>query len=382
MKKEIVSWFEKQHLSVREYQPVLIEQIEEKISFEPVVLAACPSSGKTIMSIAYLSLYLKKHTRHRVLILTHGTKVLRSQYHQEMQKLKLDFNYHIVEKFAEYSKGQQVVITLPQTVCNKDIGHFDLIIVDEAHQFYFADTVQNILKRSKCKKQLLLTGTPSEFILRKYNVIAISVGELMEYNVIEDLRVEICSSTYSFSSENYNKDLDLNNNTNFLKQDTESTLNEMLKNILQYLKLEKSKNWKDAFDVLDKTMIVCRRRHQAKQVQDYLTNKNITAALSISKTDDLSEEIENFKEDINCKVLIVVGRGILGFNYPELVNVIDMTCSQNINRIFQLMARVLQLYGNGPGKVLLDQLIAMGAIFETETTLTDALEAEHTLGLD
>ena len=129
-------------------------------------------------------------------------------------------------------------------------------------------------------------------------------------------------------------------------------------------------------------MIVCRRRHQAKQVQDYLTNKNITAALSISKTDDLSEEIENFKEDINCKVLIVVGRGILGFNYPELVNVIDMTCSQNINRIFQLMARVLQLYGNGPGKVLLDQLIAMGAIFETETTLTDALEAEHTLGLD
>jgi len=47
-------------------------------------------------------------------------------------------------------------------------------------------------------------------------------------------------------------------------------------------------------------------------------------------------EFERFKEDDDVLILIVVGRGILGFDNPKLVTVIDFTGSRNINRIFRI----------------------------------------------
>jgi hypothetical protein len=39
----------------------------------------------------------------------------------------------------------------------------------------------------------------------------------------------------------------------------------------------------------------------------------------------------------------VVRRGILGFDYPSLVNVIDISCSQNVDNILQLLCRVVRV---------------------------------------
>jgi hypothetical protein len=62
--------------------------------------------------------------------------------------------------------------------------------------------------------------------------------------------------------------------------------------------------------------------------------------LSISDTDSDSTEIQRFKAEKDCLVLIVVGRGILGFSYTRLVNIVDMSTSQNIDRIYQLFSRI------------------------------------------
>jgi len=40
---------------------------------------------------------------------------------------------------------------------------FDVLIVDEAHHYYFAEMIQSIIRHFNFKKQLLLTGTPAPF---------------------------------------------------------------------------------------------------------------------------------------------------------------------------------------------------------------------------
>ncbi|MEA3295892.1 MAG: hypothetical protein U9Q27_02010 [Patescibacteria group bacterium] len=73
--------------------------------------------------------------------------------------------------------------------------------------------------------------------------------------------------------------------------------------------------------------------------------------MSISDIDYDSSEIQRFKDEEDCLILIVVGRGILGFNYPELVNVVDMTASQNVDRIYQLLCRVIRKHPKGNKKL-------------------------------
>jgi hypothetical protein len=109
--------------------------------------------------------------------------------------------------------------------------------------------------------------------------------------------------------------------------------------------------WVSTLNKLQKTMFVCKSQPQAKQVKDYFDGIGVSSALSVSDTDIDSAEIERFTEKSGCLVLIVVGRGILGFNYPELVNIVDMTTSQNIDRIYQLMARVIRKHPKGNKKL-------------------------------
>jgi hypothetical protein len=189
--------------------------------------------------------------------------------------------------------------------------------------------------------------------------------------MVSDLIVEIASSTYDFKVQDYTDDYELKSSVKFKSNDTNKSLDIMLEKIVHRLQscfkndpekyaqfkfankwditswAKKIKNnWHQLFNSIDKTMIVCKSRVQAKQVLKYFTDKDIKSALSISGEGELSDndssEIQRFKNEKDCKILIVVGRGILGFNFPELETVIDMTGSQNINRIFQLLCRVIR----------------------------------------
>ena len=64
-------------------------------------------------------------------------------------------------------------------------------------------------------------------------------------------------------------------------------------------------------------------------------------------------EIKRFVSTPDCKILIVVARGVLGFNMPELGSVIDMTGSHNIDRLFQLMSRVIRKHPEVKKKLFL-----------------------------
>lgn len=334
-------WFSSRGLKVLKYQKdILLKKIPDSLELNklPTVLAACPAAGKTIMAIYSIESYIMQNPRSRILVLTHGTTVLRTQFYDELIKIKPAFKYSIVTEGKKIAENQSpVIIALPQTLnCLNKLNKYDLVVVDEAHQFYFADMVQNILKKVKPNHQLLLTGTPSSFVAKKFPTIPISVGQLMDYGMVEDLTIEISGSAYNFDFRDYNKLQELKTGIEIKASETNKTLIELFSAVKTSIK--------------GKTLIACKSIEQAKQINKYIQGENYNTAISTHDLDKDSIEISRFKKDKNCQVLIVVYRGILGFNFPELETVIDMTFSQNLNRIFQLLARVIRKHPEGNTK--------------------------------
>jgi superfamily II DNA or RNA helicase len=377
--REIISnWFSERRLEVLDYQIDTIKKVNDSLFKQesPTVLAASPSAGKTALTIRYLDLYLKTNPFAKVLVLTHGTTVLRSQFAKEIVKMVPYFTYNEIDSKVK-NFDTQVTIAIPQSLSNlKGLPNFDLIVVDEAHHFYFAKDgqVSKIIKKCKPKHQLLLTGTPSRFIYEnlkeeKYKIIPITASQLLEYGMITDIIVEMATSTYDFNKDDYNTDQELKKDVanNVSRKQTNTTMDQLLSHVLKrltsavknnpeayaYEKLPRKKTWNEALAFLKKSMIACKSQAQAKQVRDYLEKKNINVCLSISDEDSDASRIQDFLDDPTALVLVVVNRGILGFNEPYLENVIDMTCSQNPDVIFQLLGRVFRKHPKGHGKLFI-----------------------------
>jgi superfamily II DNA or RNA helicase len=370
MRERIEQWFINRGLQVFTYQVEQILKMFESFNARhdyPTVLAAAPSAGKTIISICFLDLYLQDHPTHRVLVLTHGQTVLRKQYDDEVTKMNVSFTHtsiNLGQKEQLRTNRSRMIVTLPQTISSlQTLPKFHVLVVDEAHQRYYAKEVKGIIEKARPMHQLLLTGTPSKFIREEIPILPVTVNELLDYGMISDVLVELAASSYDFTFKDYNNSHELKEGVKIKKKDTDSTLDMLLKALVKRLtnQLFKESNkyqkwgWLRVLTSLQKTMVACKSIEQARQVEAYFKKQKIKVAKSTTGDDESADvnslEIQRFKEEKDCLVLIVVGRGILGFNYPELVNVVDMSATQNIDRIFQLMARVLRRHPEGKQKM-------------------------------
>jgi superfamily II DNA or RNA helicase len=368
-------WFNSRNLEVRNYQIEKLQEIEIEIKKSIVVLAACPGSGKTNMSIAYIDLYLQKNPTSKVLVLTHGTNQLKYQYLSNVEKTKPAFTY--TTDHTDVTK--QVLITLPQSVNKQKLGKFDLVVVDEAHQFYFKNKksedlsaqmgmVQNILKQTKPKQQLLLTGTPSPFILKNmmYNgnffITIVDMHTLYKLGYLENVYLETATTTYKYNRDDLNKSAELKTAIKFTQLETDKTLDSVLTKIISRLKstiktksveyalkgqlIDFNLGWKN----IAKTMFVAKSQEEAKQIKKYFDGHNVKNKMSISDTDSDSSQIEEFKNDVTCSILIVCNRANIGFDYPELINLVDMSGSANVDRLYQMFARLVRKNKKSPKK--------------------------------
>jgi superfamily II DNA or RNA helicase len=360
------NWFHDRNLQIWEHQQRILNNDFTKLDeLIPLVIGAVMGAGKTITSIAGLDKYLMDNPLFKVLVLAHGTKVLRTQYATEVEKMKPGFTHATVETSSEFMnayENNQVVITLPQTIYNLNkLPRFDLVVVDEAHQFYLTrhsqhkkelGMVMHIIDACKPKHQLLLTGTPFIFNNPKYNVTTVTMGELYALGLIAPLAVDLATSAYDYTYKDYNEDAELLTSVSFKDKDTIVTLDKLLPKIVQRLKslfnnhsivhgtMHNVLDWTPALKTMRKTMFVCRSQMQAKQVKEYFDAKGVNSALSISDTDTDSLQIERFRYEQDCIILIVVDRGTLGFSMNELMYIVDLSGTLNIIRLFQLIGRL------------------------------------------
>lgn len=337
-------------LDNREYQNETIKVIQglHQSSKLIPVLAACPGAGKTVMSLRVIDDYIKSNPKARVLVLPHGTVVLRDQYYQELCKIcpHLIDKTSLVDNSSNF-KLNTVVIGLPQSIENIELteGMFDLIVVDEAHHRYLGLQGQTIINKIKPKHQLLLTGTPSKFIYHnknykpKFHIHAIALQDIRE--VMAKLQVEVCASGYSLNNGDYNtrgEVIETAVQNNFNNRDkTYDTVENVIHALFE--KMSKAPFTKMPND---KFMIVCKSIEQADLVQEKLTEMGLTNISSNSVNDSKNENITKFKKSTKYQFLVVVDRGILGFDDKELSGLIDLSGTRNLDKMYQAMARVVR----------------------------------------
>jgi len=315
------------------------------------ILSICPGGGKTYTALEYIN---RNAQFKKVLILSHGTKNLRNQWAEEMLGLGIEFSQDI-------TSSERIVLQLPHSL-NKieNFPQFDLVVIDEAHEFYFAKMIKNILKKSTPKCTLLLTGTPSKFILKTPEIKPVIMSAVKVYNAgfLASPYIATVTSSYKLDSNDYNTEGEVEKKYKFLERDTAESFDKLVKEMLKRLVigghidtyphiLNTDKNLsmeeiQQIFTSLDKTLIIVKSISQSNVLLSLLLKNKINAVVSNYKADTGSEKIEKFINDKKLQVLIVVNRAKLGFNMPDLVNVVNFKMTRNIDQIYQIYARVLR----------------------------------------
>ena len=312
----------KTDVTLRNYQEEAIQFLNTNEG--KLVLAMCPSSGKTETIIYYLNQQYKFNPNLKVLILPHSTNVLLDNFYQRLESRNIDFTYS-----ADINDDVNVHVVLPQNH-NRIVGQYDLIIIDEAHENYLAKTIQGIIKKTQAGKEILLTGTPSKFIGNKdFKLHFVALSDLCELYTPK-LRIDIIESDYDWNG-NYNTSKEIKSSYKFTKESTEISLKKTFDFLLK----------RNHSDSVEKTLIVCRNIAQSNYVKEYLTTIGFSSDISNSDNDKDSENVAKFKNNL-IDILIVVNRARLGYDDTDLINLIDISGTLNPNMIYQMFARLLR----------------------------------------
>lgn len=297
------------------YQDVAAKQVLSNAlnaKFLASVLAACPGSGKTTISHKIINQYIELHPNAKIIVLTEGQNVLKNQYLEELRSPNIKINF----SYGAFGSNAQVQVGIPQSIKNLKWDSVDLLIVDEAHKFYFANTVRSIIQSLKPRHQVLMTGSPTRYNThnqnngKKYGIYYISASDLMDLGVFSAVDMDVCRVMSSNIAESIN------------------------------LVLKKAIANKDS---LNKIMMACSSIKEAKAVAWYMRKIGRNPSLSTSENDSDNQGIEDFKSG-KTDVLIVVNKGILGFNDSNITLLIDLRSSSNIDTSYQLFARVLRVH--------------------------------------
>lgn len=338
---------------------------------KPYVLAGGTSSGKTITTAIWIEMFYQNplNKGKKTLLIPASTTVLRDNMGDTFDIFKPDFNYCVCRSKEDLKSSIEsdcdVILCLPQTLVGSisELNHFHNFILDEAHQWYFKNTITNIIKKIKPNNQLLLTGTPSKFVARgnKFEFTFVPVMELFELGLVSNVGIKVVSSTYNPSQSDYSKESNYSNlgNSYELKEsDNTKSLKMVCKEMITKLgsgsnNIKLSSNPYSVLGEIDKTIIFCHSQKQANQFHKILNEtKGLVGSVLVShsKIDRDSVLFSQFKSDDTKQVLIAVNRGKLGFSMGELFNIIDFTLTQNIDMLLQMYGRVLRLSKHNTGK--------------------------------
>lgn len=272
------------------------------------VLAAAPSAGKTNILIKVLNILFEKYPEKKVRVFTHNQTVLRDQMLEDFT------NGFETPNFTFGVFGSDSMVEVGTHGSYKKVDDMDIMVVDEAHEYFWQQISSTILKKHKPEAIILLTGSPSYF--NKYNkhssyndrfgMTYISANELIEKGVYApvDLDSVVCNGDII---DRYEK------------------------------AISQLKNKKDNFT---KIMIAVDSIKQGKVLANYIS-KSRKVSLSTSENDPNNEEIKKFKNN-DTNTLIVIQKGILGFSDNYITSLIDLRMSQNIDVRNQLFSRLLR----------------------------------------
>jgi superfamily II DNA or RNA helicase len=215
----ILDLYESKGLKPFDYQIDFLTNTRFRTTEKTIVLAGGTSSGKTIMSLAWLESQDLEGTIN--VIIPSATKVLRDNFEDSIFGFQPSFNYRVVVDGQDLRRAikdkVEVIICLPQTLGrNLDLlPKINNLVVDEAHLWATAPTVQSIIETCKPTRQLFLTGTPFQFNGQsdKYEIKHVSVQTLLQLGKVTNTAIKVVSSTYTMNNDDYNQTGDVKEST-------------------------------------------------------------------------------------------------------------------------------------------------------------------------
>jgi len=339
---------------------------------KPHVSAIGTSGGKTWMTAARFELlyrmgYLGKDDK--VLILAADKDILRTNFIESFESFfenkKACFEWRAVKTKKEMEQaiqdGVQVFITIPQSLNRSKLEllskqNFVWMVQDEAHKWYSARKVQKkILKYIKLKYQSLLTGTPFIFNdkANEYVIDYTTVREMYEAGFLSDVETQVLYTDVELTQLDYESLLgDLNSGKVFTDDETFTVLNEVVSELIKKVKVpfkglqtthNVTSNMASVFNKLQKTILFARGIDEAECIHGILQKNGVSSLITHSKRKESSTEVfGKFKENDDIKILVAVGQGREGFDFPNLYNVVDMTFTQSFSLAMQMFGRVLR----------------------------------------
>ena len=302
-------------LTPRDYQINAVNTIcnAHRRSNSRIVLAAAAGSGKTEMSIMIINEFIRRRLG-RVLVITHHTNIIKSNFIDRLNSVNVSFTY------SDTNVDADCFIAIRSNSLNRiDVDDFDLLVVDEAHQNYFAKTIQNIA--SNMSHQLLLTATPSKFVAAGgFNILPIARLDIPNDN-FASLSFRVINAETSTTTDQYNDDNNLKTDVKFHRDEVKS----MVDCVIPYIDNNKK-------------LFICKDIEQAKATALYLTSLGHPTSVSDSKSDADGSIADKFKSgDINS--LVVCDRMRVGYSDNNLYHTIDMSFTHNPDVIMQILSR-------------------------------------------
>lgn len=303
-------------LTPRDYQIAAVTTIcnsHYRRSHSRVVLAAATGSGKTEMAVMIIDNFVRRRLG-RVLVIAHHTNIIKSNFIDRLNNVNVNFSYSDTNTDVDC-----FVAIRSKSLSRIDFNDYDLLIVDEAHQNYFANTCQAIANR--VNHQVLLTATPSKFVRAGgFNILPVARLDIPNEH-FASLSFRVVNAETDITSDSYNTDNVLKSTVKFHRSEVKS----MCDSIINYLDDNKK-------------LFICKDIQQAKATALYLTSLGITTAVSDSKTDSDNTIAESFKSgDINS--LCVVDRMRVGYSDNNLYHTVDMSFTHNPDVIMQILSR-------------------------------------------
>ena len=304
------------------YQPLAAKAILDMAlsqAYVAAVLAAAPSSGKSTIIIHALNSFLESQPNARVVILTHNQNVLKNQMIENFENPNVEIKF----TFGIFGSNSQVEIGIPSNASK--ISKMDLLVVDEAHQYYWEPMVDAIVAKHSPKYQILMTGSPSFF--NKYNKAVDNSSKSakkfgMHFIAANELMNGVLSAI----------DIDV------VRVDKKQNIDKIEAVFAQAKK--------ENYD-MTKLMWACKNIKEAQAVAYYLRQEfGRTVYISTSENDSDSQAIQDFI-DSKDGVLIVVNKGILGFSDSNITCLIDFKCSKDLDTRNQFFARGLRVHPQG-----------------------------------
>jgi superfamily II DNA or RNA helicase len=280
------------------YQEKISKEIISNLNkgFDAIVLAACPGSGKGVM----IQKIINSLPRRKVLIITHGQKLLKAQFLKDLKSPKTPINF----TFGEIGSGSDVEVGIMQEY-SKITSKYDIVVIDEAHHFYGSESSNTLLSKSSPQDIILLTGTPSKLgkMSNNFKFVFVSAEDISKNDVYSTVNID------------------------FIKTGSNDISHEIM---AIKSKISKFKN--------QKIMIMAPSVKYAESLRSSLSNRKVGVSTSSDSKNKVIESYLNGEID----TLIVVNKGILGFNDPSTTMVIDLKASDNVDLTYQFLARALR----------------------------------------